>query len=928
MTMRTRRIGLAPQAAGWLLAACAALGSARAVAEDLDLIKLVGQLSDLDRLPYLEEGVTSRQFSSYDRASRLGPNGEKIDWGANGDAGHYIRAEPGGEAVMAEMDGPGAITQTWSANPQGKLHIYIDGAERPIVFDFAAFTGGTIPEIPPPISSKDGAGFNCYLPIPYAKRCVIKADKAHGQYYHFDYLTFPAGTKVKSFAWPPGTEEKEAIARAAKRWADRCGEDPAGPGPEAKTAPFEVTLAPGATMTLLELRGPAIITAFRSKLVSGGKSARREVVLRAYWDGAEKPSVDAPWGDFFASTWADIPFKSLPIGMTERGGYSYFRMPFARSARLEAVNTGGEEARLSGEAVHAPAPWTERASYFHAKWRREAPNRTFDWPFLKCEGRGRFVGVAMSVQNPDPPWFGEGDEKVRVDGEAFPSWFGTGTEDYFCDAWGFRPFIRPVHGCPMYTEPGRTTVYRWHITDSIPFTRSFEMTIENYGNDKDYSSVAYWYADPPARDFFAPVVAEDRRLWPLSIPGALEAEALAHDAANVVSDARLPFDLSGGKGLRIASGGEERLEIPVPRKDAYRVVLFGPRGQKSPGLRATIGDDVVLEAPDAPFGETGRLAAHRRVVLEKGRSEMKIRALGGSAGEAVILDAVLIDPSPRTAGVLEAEDQKVTLSDDASEKVAYDSELEGLSGGAFLEVDAPRPGEWATLRLAEKSAGRFVLSLRLVQIPAGGEFTVQVNGKDLATPLIGYAARETLASEMSMGTVDLAGGDANQVHLVARGKPAGSSGLRLAIDYLRLKKILYPGVLEAESLKILEQDRANAQVQMLGDRFSAEGQLFCPGERNESVVLQLKVMEGGRYEVAIYFTRAADYGIVEVELDGKRIGQPFNGYHEGVTPSGKVSFGEIDLSAGDHRLTFRSGEKDPRSSNYFMGIDCIGLERR
>ena len=32
-------------------------------------------------------------------------------------------------------------------------------------------------------------------------------------------------------------------------------------------------------------------------------------------------------------------------------------------------------------------------------------------------------------------WWGEGDEKIYVDGEDFPSHFGTGTEDYYGYAW-------------------------------------------------------------------------------------------------------------------------------------------------------------------------------------------------------------------------------------------------------------------------------------------------------------------------------------------------------------------------------------------------------------------------------------------------------------------------------------------------------------
>ena len=36
----------------------------------LDYCTILRQVGDLDRLPYLEEGVVSRQFSSYHRGSR------------------------------------------------------------------------------------------------------------------------------------------------------------------------------------------------------------------------------------------------------------------------------------------------------------------------------------------------------------------------------------------------------------------------------------------------------------------------------------------------------------------------------------------------------------------------------------------------------------------------------------------------------------------------------------------------------------------------------------------------------------------------------------------------------------------------------------------------------------------------------------------
>ena len=109
------------------------------------------------------------------------------------------------------------------------------------------------------------------------------------------------------------------------------------------------------------------------------------------------------------------------------------------------------------------------------------------------------------------------------------------------------------------------------------------------------------------------------------------------------------------------------------------------------------------------------------------------------------------------------------------------------------------------------------------------------------------------------------------------------------------------------------------------DRWSGGAQLFCPGERNGWVTVEVPVREAGLHAVEVYFTQAADYGMVEVEIDGKRVGEPFNGYHDGVVPSGKVLVGEMDLAVGTRQMTFRCREKDPKSSNYFFGIDCVRL---
>jgi hypothetical protein len=91
------------------------------------------------------------------------------------------------------------------------------------------------------------------------------------------------------------------------------------------------------------------------------------------------------------------------------------------------------------------------------------------------------------------------------------------------------------------------------------------------------------------------------------------------------------------------------------------------------------------------------------------------------------------------------------------------------------------------------------------------------------------------------------------------------------------------------------------------------------------VELALDVARAGEYALDIYFTRAPDYGRVEVLLDGRQVGQVFDGYRASIAPSGKVSFEKFQLAAGRHRLRIRAVNRRPQSGGYSLGIDCLVL---
>ena len=72
-------------------------------------------------------------------------------------------------------------------------------------------------------------------------------------------------------------------------------------------------------------------------------------------------------------------------------------------------------------------------------------------------------------------------------------------------------------------------------------------------------------------------------------------------------------------------------------------------------------------------------------------------------------------------------------------------------------------------------------------------------------------------------------------------------------------------------------------------------------------------------------TKARDYGIVQLFLDDKRIGRPVDLYNAAaVIPTGPISFGTLELTAGKHRLTFEIVGSNPKAVKaYMFGLDYV-----
>lgn len=293
-----------------------------------------------------------------------------------------------------------------------------------------------------------------------------------------------------------------------------------------------INVNPGEKVTLMDVKGTGIITNLwltidKTNDDNASGYPLRKIILRMYWDGEKSPSVEAPVGDFFGVGFAKVvPYTSLLLGMSSGGFYSYFPMPFEKSAKIEVENLMKDSVALWYSVGYQEVKkLPKNMLYFHAKFNRvKKTKRKENYLILDAKGTGQFAGCVLSMQSYQKEnfLFLEGDEFISVDDDKTPSILGTGTEDYFLSGFYFNKgtFAAPFHGLTVKDkEKSRISVYRFRIPDAIPFKKSIHVEIEHgltwaHGVGADYSSVAYWYQSEPHAEF-APQITASSDLDPM-----------------------------------------------------------------------------------------------------------------------------------------------------------------------------------------------------------------------------------------------------------------------------------------------------------------------------------------------------------------------------------------------------------------------------
>lgn len=298
-----------------------------------------------------------------------------------------------------------------------------------------------------------------------------------------------------------------------------------------KLNPFTI-VKPGETLVLADIEGPGVI---QQVWICGDTSWH--FILRMYWDHQEFPSVESPLSAFFGYGYnkdcpdVDGKFPTLDSAMVlvapSRGLSCYWPMPFQQHCKITLENRTHRDMVCYYTITGKKAEVGEDCAYFHASYRQEKPvTPGIEYTVIDgIKGTGHYVGTALfaGLNGNNNCWV-EGEAKMFIDGDTYPSINYTGTEDYFSGSYAFgndsylqkyQTFSGAYAGFyarlgdhnSRYNCQPRYMLYRWHVPDPIHFQQDFRMTLQNihhssthgwqYRRD-DYSSVAYWYQTLPS----------------------------------------------------------------------------------------------------------------------------------------------------------------------------------------------------------------------------------------------------------------------------------------------------------------------------------------------------------------------------------------------------------------------------------------------
>jgi WD40 repeat protein len=137
--------------------------------------------------------------------------------------------------------------------------------------------------------------------------------------------------------------------------------------------------------------------------------------------------------------------------------------------------------------------------------------------------------------------------------------------------------------------------------------------------------------------------------------------------------------------------------------------------------------------------------------------------------------------------------------------------------------------------------------------------------------------------------------------------------------------------IEGEEMKVLFKTVGEATPQpMAANRWSKGSHLWWRGATIGSILrLQFTSEAEGERTVVLMYTKARDYGIHKVTINGKVLEEKLDLYDEQVIPGGEVEYARVPLRRGLNELHVQVVGSNPKAiAGYMFGLDYMKIKPR
>lgn len=821
---------------------------------------IVRRMLDTSFLAREGNGERSAEFTSYDRASKLQGNAY-VDWKANGDGGKYIGTTSDGGFLIAEMEGPGYISRIWSATAgTGHVKIYVDGAETPVI------------DLP------FEKFFNCTAE-PFSYKGLVYNDAAQGKN-----------------CYVPITYNKSCRVVAYGDWGKYYHIN-------------YTTLNPLDTVESLT----------SAALSSDQKKALNEV--NSFY--LSKLGTD-PQGnvDGAFSKYCVTPDAPAVIELKGRGAVSGILVRVDSVPEFEHPSSKGNVELLKTLRVRIYWDGEEEPSV--------------NVPL------GDFFGSSYGFTAARTLLLGVRDDRTLYNYYYMPYYEGARIEissDSLCADISVAVTVAE-NTVPRYAALQFSAIYslgeyanpatRWpdhHIFDAEGSGRlvglNLHVSMLQNGPDPASSPGNPWWGEGDEKFF---VDGESFPSWYGT--GTEDFFGYAWCDPTLFNKALHCQSYCVGRSLLKGNRVVTRLLMAdsIPFEKSFEAYL-----------EKYYGDDYVN------YGYTAFL-----YLANDADTDAK------PLPSEEILARISLDTSAYIKDVTEGEDLYVIKVDGKGSAVtqAMTSFGDYWSNTSQLFCKSLAVGQGVTAVLPAEEDGDYMLVASFTSAPDYGIISVDVNGNAVGGNIDLYATSVRADMLTEIGRVTLKKGYNNTVTFTVRGKNTKATNTLFGIDFLMLVPADEYDGLSSVTTDWLGVYRANSKPSLVtgslmqGEKmysavssgkkstqlmtsfsgtWSRNAQLWWTGTKvGDTLTLRVHVMKGGEYDVSMAITKAKDYGIFSIAVNGKTV-KTVDGYNASVVRS-VISLGRLELKAGDNTIVLRITGKNANATNYMVGIDTVKVD--